>query len=197
MQWLVQILNKIYLNLAKCFGWIAVFIFSVLFIMLSAQYIGDRISGRIIGSKSIVFAFIFNDQDYQNKDYYNFAQQMLKNETLKRNKVKIKIKRYNDKKILDGNFDVVIANDELLFKKLSSKKKLRVINKSVFSTYSKQHLLYSELDDYVKVSTNYNVDVYIGISSELQTIQEAKAYSAIESFGSFAVKKTLPDSIYR
>ena len=198
MQWLVQVFNKIYLNLAKVFGWLAVFIFAVMFIMLSAQYLGERISGRIIANRSAVFTLIFYKEDFDNKSYYNFAKKMLENTTLKQNKVKVKIKKYrNDKKIIDGGFDVIITSNKTLMEKLSLKKKLRVLNKSVFSVYSKPHLVYSELDDYVKVSTNYNVDVYMGISSDLSSIQEAKAYLAVEKFGSFAVRKTLPDSIYR
>lgn len=198
MQWLVQVFNKIYLNLAKFFGWLAVFIFAVMFIMLSAQYLGERISGRIIANRSAVFTLIFYKEDFDNKSYYNFAKKMLENTTLKQNKVKVKIKKYrNDKKIIDGGFDVIITSNKTLMEKLSLKKKLRVLNKSVFSVYSKPHLVYSELDDYVKVSTNYNVDVYMGISSDLSSIQEAKAYLAVEKFGSFAVRKTLPDSIYR
>ena len=198
MQWLVQVFNKIYLNLAKFFGWLAVFIFAVMFIMLSAQYLGERISGRIIANRSAVFTLIFYKEDFDNKSYYNFAKKMLENTTLKQNKVKVKIKKYrNDKKIIDGGFDVIITTNKTVMEKLSLKKKLRVLNKSVFSVYSKPHLVYSELDDYVKVSTNYNVDVYMGISSDLSSIQEAKAYLAVEKFGSFAVRKTLPDSIYR
>ena len=198
MQWLVQVFNKIYLNLAKFFGWLAVFIFAVMFIMLSAQYLGERISGRIIANRSAVFTLIFYKEDFDNKSYYNFAKKMLENTTLKQNKVKVKIKKYrNHKKIIDGGFDVIITSNKTLMEKLSLKKKLRVLNKSVFSVYSKPHLVYSELDDYVKVSTNYNVDVYMGISSDLSSIQEAKAYLAVEKFGSFAVRKTLPDSIYR
>ena len=198
MQWLVQVFNKIYLNLAKFFGWLAVFIFAVMFIMLSAQYLGERISGRIIANRSAVFTLMFYKEDFDNKSYYNFAKKMLENTTLKQNKVKVKIKKYrNDKKIIDGGFDVIITSNKTLMEKLSLKKKLRVLNKSVFSVYSKPHLVYSELDDYVKVSTNYNVDVYMGISSDLSSIQEAKAYLAVEKFGSFAVRKTLPDSIYR
>ena len=198
MQWLVQVFNKIYLNLAKFFGWLAVFIFAVMFIMLSAQYLGERISGRIIANRSAVFTLIFYKEDFDNKSYYNFAKKMLENTTLKQNKVKVKIKKYrNDKKIIDGGFDVIITSNKTVKEKLSLKKKLRVLNKSVFSVYSKPHLVYSELDDYVKVSTNYNVDVYMGISSDLSSIQEAKAYLAVEKFGSFAVRKTLPDSIYR
>ena len=198
MQWLVQIFNKIYLNLAKFFGSLAVFIFAVMFIMLSAQYLGDRISGRIISNRSVVFTFVFSKEDFDDKSYYNFAKQMLENETLKRNNVKVRIKKYsNDKKIVESSFDVIITNNKALMEKLSLNKKFRVLNNSLFSVYSKPHLLYSELDDYVKVSTNYDVDVYIGMSGDLPSIQEAKVYSAIERFGSFAVRKTLPDSIYR
>ena len=198
MQWLVQIFNKIYLNLAKFFGSLAVFIFAVMFIMLSAQHIGDKISGRIISNRSVVFSLVFSKEDFDDVNYYNFAKQMLENETLKRNNVKVRIKKYsNDKKIIDSSFDVIVTNNKALMEKLSLNKKFRVLNKSVFSVYSKPHLLYSELDDYVKVSTNYNVDIYMGMSGDLPSIQEAKAHSAMEIFGSFAVKKTLPDSIYK
>ena len=197
MQWLVQIFNKIYLNLAKFFGCLGVFVFAVMFVMLSAQYLGDRISGRIISNRSVVFTFVFSKEDFDDKSYYNFAKQMLKNETLKRNNVKVRIKKYsNDKKIVESSFDVIITNNKALMEKLSLNKKFRVLNNSLFSVYSKPHLLYSELDDYVKVSTNYDVDVYMGMSGDLPSIQEAKVYSAIERFGSFAVRKTLPDSIY-
>lgn len=198
MQWLVQIFNKIYLNLAKFFGGLGVFVFAVMFVMLSAQYLGDRISGRIISNRSVVFTFVFSKEDFDDKSYYNFAKQMLKNETLKRNNVKVRIKKYsNDKKIVESSFDVIITNNKALMEKLSLNKKFRVLNNSLFSVYSKPHLLYSELDDYVKVSTNYDVDVYMGMSGDLPSIQEAKVYSAIERFGSFAVRKTLPDSIYK
>ena len=198
MQWLVQIFNKIYLNLAKFFGGLGVFVFAVMFIMLSAQYLGDRISGRIISNRSVVFTFVFSKEDFDDKSYYNFAKQMLENETLKRNNVKVRIKKYsNDKKIVESSFDVIITNNKALMEKLSLNKKFRVLNNSLFSVYSKPHLLYSELDDYVKVSTNYDVDVYMGMSGDLPSIQEAKVYSAIEKFGSFAVRKTLPDSIYK
>ena len=198
MQWLVQIFNKIYLNLAKFFGGLGVFVFAVMFIMLSAQYLGDRISGRIISNRSVVFTFVFSKEDFDDKSYYNFAKQMLENETLKRNNVKVRIKKYsNDKKIVESSFDVIITNNKALMEKLSLNKKFRVLNNSLFSVYSKPHLLYSELDDYVKVSTNYDVDVYMGMSGDLPSIQEAKVYSAIERFGSFAVRKTLPDSIYK
>lgn len=198
MQWLVQIFNKIYLNLAKFFGGLGVFVFAVMFVMLSAQYLGDRISGRIISNRSVVFTFVFSKEDFDDKSYYNFAKQMLENETLKRNNVKVRIKKYsNDKKIVESSFDVIITNNKALMEKLSLNKKFRVLNNSLFSVYSKPHLLYSELDDYVKVSTNYDVDVYMGMSGDLPSIQEAKVYSAIERFGSFAVRKTLPDSIYK
>ena len=93
MHWLVEIFNKIYLNLAKFFGGLAVFIFAVMFIMLSAQYIGDRISGRIISNRSIVLNLVFFKEDFDNKNYYNFAKRMLENETLKRDKVRVKIKK--------------------------------------------------------------------------------------------------------
>ena len=198
MQWLVQIFNKIYLNLAKFFGGLGVFVFAVMFVMLSAQYLGDRISGRIISNRSVVFTFVFSKEDFNDKSYYNFAKQMLENETLKRNNVKVRIKKYsNDKKIVESSFDVIITNNKALMEKLSLNQKFRVLNNSLFSVYSKPHLLYSELDDYVKVSTNYDVDVYMGMSGDLPSIQEAKVYSAIERFGSFAVRKTLPDSIYK
>ena len=186
------------LNLAKFFGGLGVFVFAVMFVMLSAQYLGDRISGRIISNRSVVFTFVFSKEDFNDKSYYNFAKQMLENETLKRNNVKVRIKKYsNDKKIVESSFDVIITNNKALMEKLSLNKKFRVLNNSLFSVYSKPHLLYSELDDYVKVSTNYDVDVYMGMSGDLPSIQEAKVYSAIERFGSFAVRKTLPDSIYK
>lgn len=198
MHWLVEIFNKIYLNLAKFFGGLAVFIFAVMFIMLSAQYIGDRISGRIISNRSIVLNLVFFKEDFDNKNYYNFAKRMLENETLKRDKVRVKIKKYgNNKKIIDSEFDIIITNNKELMEKLSSNKKLRVLNRSVFSVYSKPHLFYSELDDYVKILTNYDVEVYMGMYNGLSSVQEAKAYSAIESFGKFAVRKTLPDSVYK
>ena len=119
MQWLVQIFNKIYLNLAKFFGGLGVFVFAVMFIMLSAQYLGDRISGRIISNRSVVFSFVFSKEDFDDVNYYNFAKQMLENETLKRNNVKVRIKKYsNDKKIIDSSFDVIVTKNKALMEKV-------------------------------------------------------------------------------
>lgn len=191
MSWLWQFFSKLYLNIAKTFGYLSVFMFFTFFILFSAQYIGERIGYKILNTKTIVFTFILDNNDGDVK-YHNFVKKIVKEVKLKELNIKTKIVKPTNKKVLSGDFEVIISNNQTFLEDTLSKKGVfRTINSSLFNENSRPFLEFLQNNEYVKAQTHYNTDIYLGISNNLSSIQQSKIMVAVKSFGNFVIKKKL------
>ncbi len=192
MSWLWQFFSKLYLNIAKTFGYLAIFIFFTFFILFSAQYIGESIAYKILQTKTIIFTFILDDND-NDVNYHNFVKKIVKDTKLKELNIKPKIVKLTNQKIIaSGDFEVIISNNQTLMEDtFNSKGFFQTINNSLFNDNSRPFLEFSKNNEYVKAQTHYNTDIYLGISHNLSSIQQSKVIVAVKSFGDFVIKKKL------
>ena len=190
MNRLIQFFNKLYLNIAKVFGWIALFVFFTFFVLFSTQYIGESISYHFLKQKQSVFLFVFDDT-FNDKNYINFIKKMTENNRLREIKVKSIIAKQNNTKILNGDFNVIITKNKDIIQQLSNNNVLSPINHSLFDEKSYKFIEYSDNNEYVKADTHYNTEIYIGISNKLTSLETTKTMMALKSFNNFAIKKTL------
>ena len=127
-------------------------------------------------------------EDENDNLYSRTVEQMIKNDALKQVGIIVQKSKPIDKIIKKGYFHIIVSNNEEIMKEASQNNVLYVLNRSLFSDYSQKYIQYSTYDEYVKATTKYDTDIYIAISKNISSSQQAKILLDCQFFGSLFIK---------
>ena len=195
MRWVVKVLNKIFKNLYIFFAWLSLCLLFVIFVSMSAQYIGDGLSRKILNNKSIQMVFFTNQNEEDNREINKVMTIMKNNPNLKQLKIKIKKDKITDNVSFKKDKTIIIlSNDKQLMENLSQKGLLTSLERGMFSK-SKQYTKYFQYDEYAQITTNYDdIKLYIGyITNEENNNNKIKIISTFQGLNAILLKQDLED----
>lgn len=188
MRWILKLFDKIYKNLYSFFATIFFCIIFIIFVSLSAQYLGDTIGRKILNSRSIHISVIDSNNDVQIKKIIHSIE---KNYNLKNSKILVKKIKEDDKKINAGKFEILITQNKELMEKLSIGGKLVVLDRNIFPPHNLPLVDFSKFDEYAEVRiASEDIKFYIAISNNLSNLEKTKAIKAISNISSTILAKT-------
>ena len=188
MRWFWEFLDQIYRNLYKFCLWLACFFFVVAFVAISAQYIGDNLSQKILNSKNVVINIAYDDDPYNNKVLDEFLQKANDNNNLKDLRVKFEKANVKDDNLSKGKFMIVISKNQEFMDSLVVKNQLAILDDNIFTSYVKPYVEFSKYNEYANVETLSGTKIYIAYSSKLKNAEKAKAIKTFSYLNSFVFK---------
>ena len=194
VRWILNLLDKIYKNIYTVFIWLTIGMIFVMLIALSAQYIGDTLSQKILSNRSIELTIVV-DNDVNNKnDLEYFFKSFNRDYNLRKANIKIKKKYANDNNILNEEFSILISKNKDLMENLAKNNKFAVLDKNLFANNVKPFVEYSKYDEYAKVTTIYNnIDIYIAIFSSVSSLEKTKIIKTISMLNDVVFRKKYTD----
>lgn len=176
MKWIKKILNKLFKHLYLT----SVAIFSVslivLLIVMSAQFLGDRISSVVLNNRSVEVDIVVDkalDKEYSMKKLEKAIEE---DYDLKKHNIKIKLVDIKDdinKSFSKGK--IIFSNEKDTFLNFISKHKISILERSTFPDRSRMYLEFSKYDEYVVADTVIdNLRIYIGIVDAETNLEKTK-----------------------
>ncbi|GEM_PF-3231926 len=180
MRWLLEILDHFYRDIYKCCLWLACFFFAVAFTAISAQYIGDHLSQKILNNKGVVIDIVYDDDVYNKQTLDDLLQRWQENEKLKDLRVKFEKASVKDEDLLNGKFTILMTKNQEFMDKMVEKSRFAILDDNIFTSYVKPYVEFSKYNEYAQVETLFGTKIYIAYSSKLKNAEKAKA---IKTFG--------------
>ena len=186
-------INGIFKNLYSLSTLLLLYIAMILFISLSAQFIGNHLSKFLLNHRSITAMFITNDNIDDNKDLDKIIYVINNNPNFKNLHIKTKkIEKSKLNKIKKNT--IIITKDEDAIKQLSLNNKLAILDKNIFDGSLAQYTKFSKFYEYALVDTNeVNIKLYIAYTSTKKHKKKVKILSILQAFNKTLFKKDLED----
>ena len=172
MRWFWKFLDQIYRNIYRCCLWLACFFFVVAFVAISAQYIGDNLSQRILNNKNVVIKIAYDDDAYNIKMLDEFLQNVQDNNNLKDLRVKFKKVNVKDDDLSKGKFTIIMTKNQEFMDKMVEKNQFAILDDNIFTSYVKPYVEFSKYNEYANVETLSGTKIYIAYSSKLKNAEK-------------------------
>ena len=190
MKWLKKVFSKIFKNLHSVCCSIFLSVLIVLLTTMSAQYLGDVMSNKILINKPVEILFFIDNSNQKESAYAKeLVKTMNNNSDLKKYHIKIKQLNANQSLSLNENEKIIFSMQKKVMDNLSTAKKLAILNRSIFDNRTQKYLIYSKYDEYVLAETNNNFKVYIGLLNTKTNIKKIKIFKTLNAISSSVLRK--------
>ncbi len=180
MRWLLNLLDRCYKNIYIVFIWLSLCMIFVMFVALSAQYIGDTLSQKIVDDRSIELTIALDADPGNMSDLDDFFRSFDRDYNLRRANIRVKKSYTSDDDVLNGKFYILISKDKDLMDKLATNNKLAVLDGSLFPESMRPFVKRSKYDEYAEIETVYRgISIYIAISDSVSNLEKVKIMKTI------------------
>lgn len=190
MKWIKKIFDKIFKNLYSICSGIFLSILIVLLTTMSAQYLGDVISNKVLNNKPVEILFFTNKNDQKENIYVKKIINTINNSNdLKKYRIKIKQIDANENYPLNQNGKIIFSTQKKIMDNFASLQKFTILDRSIFDSRTHEYLTYSKYDEYAIAETNDNFKIYIGILNAETSTKKVKIFKTLNAISSNILRK--------